>query len=1042
MRVGTPQWFSWLDTISSFAYEDDCGTFTARKEPSKTSKGYWKAYRKRHNKLYQFYLGKSEDLTAERLQEAAETLANRSQAAVALPEEETGDPLNGAQELESSFPSPAAPTEAENPVTFPSLDETAAAEVETIIATKLHPPATRRRLVVRSRLLERLNQLDHYKLSLLSAPPGFGKTTLVAQWLKENHYPAGWISLDAQDNDPARFWRYFTQALETFKPDISRAVAQLFRPLSTTQLVTVLINQLALLPPDFEFVLVLDDYHIINSDTIHQGVQLLVERLPVQMHLLIISRSEPPLPLPRMRARGELNEIKVRDLRFTIEESQTFFQEVMGLNLAKQQVMALEEHAEGWIAGLQLAALGMQGQTDTESFIYSFQGSHRFVFDYLAEEVLEQQGPVIRNFLLQTSILGQLCAPLVEAVTGCDNGQALLEQLEAANLFVVALDQERHWYRYHNLFGEYLRSRLQLEQPEHVGLLHRWAAEWYEEQGMLAEAIEHSLMAKNYEQVAGLLERLATPLRRGEWFTLAKWLKTVPQALISERPRLILDYIWVLINDQQLSQAETWLECLLKIMAGTITLQNPIDLEFLTEPDWQAELMSAQAWLAFNQGDIIRTLELCRAVLMLKRASGAFIHLNFLSLIEQSYRFDDESVFSQMIPLAEELAQLSRQLNQPFVTLFALYILVACKRQEAQFEEAYQLCQEILETVSREPQVEVSTQHLILLIYVYLGVTSYYLNRLTEAETDVRRGIALAHRYHNDRDEFLLLTLLARVKIAQHDEEALEELLQEINQIAPNFKANDPSVATAQAAVVTVWLYTGNLEAADQWAKQQPLNPEAKLSVSKEWVYLVLAQVYLAHQQYQAAVDLLERLEELGIQPKRRFLVARTTTLLALALYKQNRLEPALARLTLSLEIAAPEGLTRVYLEYGQPMAALLRAYLQNPSATPAITNFIQHLLPRFDEPYQPASSQPEQISPLPAQSLRPGGNSALIEPLSMRERQVLKLLATSLSSIEIGRELVVATSTVRTHIKNIYAKLEVQRRAEAISRAKELGLL
>jgi LuxR family maltose regulon positive regulatory protein len=1041
IEVATAEWFSWLNSISSFAYESPDGTFTARKEQAKNGKSYWKAYRKKNKKLFQYYLGRSEDLVAEKLQAAAKELTGRIEHSAPGPvSKNTNSLLNGAGAYNHFSPllttsSSDVRNVEEDLESRLTAGEQASGEATPMLATKLQPPVLRPGSVIRPRLLERLNRANNYKLTLLSAPPGFGKTTLAVQWLKSSQTPFSWISLDPQDNDPARFWRYFIQALENFKPGINRSLATYFRPFIDLPMVTALINQLVDVPAGSDFVMVLEDYNLITSDAVHRVLQHLVECLPDRLRLVVISRTEPPLFLAGLRARGEVNEIKASDLRFTLTEAQAFFQEVMGLSLPEHYLTTLEARTEGWIAGMQLAALGIQGQTESQFLVTSLQGSHHFIFDYLAQEVLNRQSPDIRYCLLRTSLLEPLCAPLIEAVTGCEDGQAFLEYLERANLFLVALDPQHRWYRYHNLFREFLRDRLQEEQPEQLYLVHRWAARWYEEYGLLAEAIEHNLLGKDYERLAGLVERLETPGQQGEWLTMKKWLRALPETLITQRPRLLLNYIWVLINDHQLSLAEKWLDYLL---AWPLARTGPIR----SSAEWTAELINVQAWLAFNQGNILRTLELCRDILSLKVAGKAFIQLNFLSLIEQSYPFNDLTEVNRIVSLAEELIRLSRQPEQPFMRLLGFYILFTFNRQQARFRETHRLCREIIEFVEQEPWLEGYAQNLLLLINLTLGLTSYYSNELAQAECEIKQGLTLCQKYQNLEDELLFLSFLGRVKLAQHEHQTVSELLQKINRLEAQCNSQSPSIATAQAAVANIWLQTGNLEAAALWAKQQRGNPEDRLSISKEWIYLVQAQVQIAQKRYSVAEDLLKRLMTLAVQVNRQFLIARTAALLAVALFKQAKVTEAFSQLNQALEIAEREGLEQVLLENGQSMLDLLTDYLRINGLRGPQANFIKKMLgqPEGIRPFSPQPFMP--VKELQGQTVNSAHIERLVEPLSAREKEVLRLLTTSLSIVQIGRELFVATSTIRTHVKNIYAKLGVQNRMEAINRAKELNLL
>ena len=385
-----------------------------------------------------------------------------------------------------------------------------------ILATKLYIPLPRTNVVLRPRLIERLNEGLHRKLTLISASAGFGKTTLVSEWVAGCERPVAWLSLDEGDNDPTRFLTYLVAALQTIAPNIGEGVVgalQSPQPPPTESILTALLNEIAALPD--KFVLVLDDYHVIDAKPIDDALTFLLEHLPPQMHLVITTREDPQLPLARLRARGHLTELRAADLRFTPAEAAAFLNQVMGLDLSAEDIAALETRTEGWIAGLQLAALSMQGREDVPGFIRAFAGDNRYIVDYLVEEVLQRQPDHVRSFLLQTAILDRLNGPLCDAVTGQEEGNARLEALERGNFFVVPLDDKRHWYRYHHLFADVLSAHLMAEQPDQVATLHRRASEWYEQNGSAADAIRHALAAEDFARAADLVE-LAVPAMRQE----------------------------------------------------------------------------------------------------------------------------------------------------------------------------------------------------------------------------------------------------------------------------------------------------------------------------------------------------------------------------------------------------------------------------------------------------------------------------------------------------------------------------------------------
>src|SRR5256884_2165532 len=501
LTVDTAAWFAWLETASTFSFVSETGRFTARREQASHKRGgwYWKAYRKQHGKLSSRYLGKSETLTLARLQTVAQTMvAALDETAPDTDAEEARSPAQAA--------APGMQSDALTP----------------LLATKLHRPLPRAHLVRRPRLAARLTQGMMGPLTLVSAPAGFGKTTLLAQWLAESGMPVAWLSLEAGDNELVRFLSYLIAAFQTLDPHLGAGALTLLQmppPASAETVLALLTNDVGSHGRDGgDFVLVLDDYHVIDAKPIDQALTYLVEHLPPQMHLIIATREDPQLPLARLRARGHLTELRATDLRFTPSEAAGFLNQGMGLNLSAEDITALERRTEGWIAGLQLAAISLQGHEDAASFIRSFTGSHHFVLDYLVEEVLGQQDARVQMFLLRTSILNRLCSPLCDAILldSSISGQATLEYLERANLFVVPLDNERRWYRYHHLFADLLRQRLHQSgaaSSGEVSELHRRASQWYEVHALEIDAFLHAAAANDVERAERLIEGRGVPLQ-------------------------------------------------------------------------------------------------------------------------------------------------------------------------------------------------------------------------------------------------------------------------------------------------------------------------------------------------------------------------------------------------------------------------------------------------------------------------------------------------------------------------------------------------
>ncbi|MFL5659016.1 MAG: hypothetical protein ACJ8CB_33145, partial [Ktedonobacteraceae bacterium] len=571
LPVDTAAWFAWLETASTFSFGSSEGSFTARREQAGHKRGgwYWKAYRKQHGKLSSRYLGKSETITLAHLQMVAQALADA--LVETAPDIDAGTAVPSVQTAVSGMRSDA---------------------LTLLLATKLHRPLPRAHLVRRPQLAERLTQGVMGPLTLVSAPAGFGKTTLLAQWFAESGMPVAWLSLEAGDNELVRFLSYLIAALQTLDPHLGAgalALLQMPPPAAAETVLTLLTNDVGSHGRDGgDFALVLDDYHVIDAKPIDQALTFLLDHLPPHMHLVIATREDPPLPLARLRVGGHLTEVRAVDLRFTPSEAAEFLNQGMGLNLSAEDVTALEARTEGWIAGLQLAAISLRGHEDAASFIRSFTGSHHFVLDYLVEEVLGQQDARLQTFLLRTSILDRMTGPLCDAVLmdPSVSGQETLEYLEHANLFLVPLDNERRWYRYHHLFADLLRQRLHQsaassmrDERKGVAELHIRASQWYEDNGLEIEAFHHAVAANDVARAERLIEGEGVPLHfRGAGAPVRNWLESLPAAVLNARPSLWVTYASALMTTGQTTAVEQRLQAAETALQGTEPDDRPQDL--------------------------------------------------------------------------------------------------------------------------------------------------------------------------------------------------------------------------------------------------------------------------------------------------------------------------------------------------------------------------------------------------------------------------------------------------------------------------------
>ncbi|MBN1221474.1 MAG: helix-turn-helix transcriptional regulator [Anaerolineae bacterium] len=890
-----------------------------------------------------------------------------------------------------------------------------------VLTTKLYIPPPRPELVPRLRLLERLNQSLQRKPSivLISAPAGFGKTTLVGDWLRQIDLPVAWLSLDDDDNDPIRFLIYFIAALETLQPDFGadiRALLQSPQPSPIKNVLTMLINDIAAISTDF--ILVLDDYHVIEQPTIHEALVFLADHLPGPMQLVIASRADPPLPLPRLRTRGQLIELREAELRFTLAESTQFLNQVMGLNLTTEDVAALEARTEGWIAGLQLAALSIRGRATEHvaDFIAAFGGSHRHVIDYLAEEVMNQQSPEIHNFLCHTAILERLTASLCDAVTGRADSETILRRLEQANLFLFPLDDRREWYRYHRLFADFLRSHLQQDFPDGVADLHRRASRWYEQNRLVAAAIEHALLAQDFERTAQLIEKAADViLIRSEVATLQGWLEALPDEVIRARPLLCVYHAWALVlNASPIETAEARLQdAIAAEAAGSVS----------------GEVLAFRVWLAALQGDTHFTLDLSQQALKLLPENSLFMR----SIVAASVGL--VHVWGGNIPAVTEafteVVRVGQQTGNVIVTVLAQCRLAQTIMIEGRFHQSKLLLQQALDW-AKDKQGRLRPIAGVAL--TGLGWLMMEWNELAEAERQISNGIELTRRWSEAAclQGYLGLAL---VKQMQGDSEGADEAILKARQLAERFDAmqiDDQMVAIYQARL---WIAQGNdfparLEAAARWAKERNLTREVnlrELEIEAEFSpflraieYLVVARLFLAQGHPEDALAVLTSLLKKTEAARWVWLTAEILVLQALAYQQQGQLLRAFSVLEQALSLAEPEGLKRIFVENGPPMAELLaKLKIEGGREKGKVSSSYT------------ASLQPSASIPQP-----------LVEPLSERELEVLRLIAAGLSNQEIANELVVAVSTVKTHVNNIYRKLDVSSRTQAVARGRELELV
>jgi LuxR family maltose regulon positive regulatory protein len=897
-----------------------------------------------------------------------------------------------------------------------------------LITTKLHIPRPRAQLVSRSQLAKRLQQGMTDALTLVSAPAGFGKTTVLAQWLAESGTPAAWLSLEPDDNEPVRFLSYVIATLQTLDPSIGVTALSLLRtpqPAPPEIVLARLVNDL-MSREAADFTLVLDDYHVITAEAIHRLLISLVEHLPPQMHLIIATRADPPLPLARLRARGQLTEVRAADLRFTREETQRFLQRVMHIELAPQDLALLQSRTEGWIAGLQFAGLSLQGRSDVSAFLTAFTGSHRFVLDYLSEEVFTLQSPQVQSFLLQTCILERLCGPLCDAVTEEASGQAMLDQLERANLFLISLDDQRQWYRYHHLFAEVLRGRLQQTQPSLLPELHRRASAWYEQHALLVEAVHHALAAPDVERVADLIEQHGYSLAlHGQVQTMLGWFNRLPDALILMRPRLCILHAFVLLLSNQIEASSARLH---DVERGIERAPSTEDAQTML-----GQVALTRGYIALYSGDVEGSIEWCRQALdLLPEAETGWWASSFLGTA-RAYLVSGEatSAVEERVEAAAALARASGNLVtflSSISLLGRLQVLQGRLRTGAHtYEQAMQV------TPGRE---ELQTLVNSADYYFGMGDLLRERNKLDEAEQHLSQGMDLVRGTLTVYAEIVTLgyTALARLQQARGNFQGALATLQAFTELAHQRHFVPRLLARGAAVQAQIEVAQGNVAAAVRWVEESGLSAsDEEMSYPREREYLSLARVRIAQGQADPAgaflhdaLHVLDRLLQDAQHKARGSSAIEMLLLQALAWQAQAHQDQALAALERALALAEPEGYMRLFLDEGPAMLALLRlAHARGLAPT-----YLAMLLVAAGEQAASPASHPTPRSTL------------LVEPLTDRELEVLRLLAVGASNEEIAGQLVIAVSTVKRHVSNIFGKVSVSNRTQAVARAREIGLL
>ncbi len=859
-----------------------------------------------------------------------------------------------------------------------------------ILTTKLYIPTTRSETVSRPNLIKYLNQGLSKRLTLVCAPAGFGKTTIISEWLNQCERPTAWLSLDEHDNNPTRFLMYLIATLQTIEPDIGNDLLKTLQSPQPPPIDTLLIPLInAVTTVSENFILVLDDYHVLDAQEIDATLAFFLENLPPQMHLVITTREDPQLPLARLRARGYLNELRAKDLRFTADESSAFLKQTLNLSLSPDHISILEKRTEGWIAGLQLVSLSMQGRDDIDLFLQTFAGDHRYIFDYLVEEVLQHQPSHIQDFLLQTSILERLTPALCTAVTNQANAENLLDTLEHANLFVIHLDDERQWYRYHHLFADVLYTRLIKEQSEQIPMLHHRASEWYEENGFELDAFQHATAGHHIERAINIIQEANVPLFfRGFAYPILEWLKSLSDEILNTSPTLWVMYAWSLMINYQNVQVES------KLVAAELAMrQSEVDAHI------RGEIAAIRAMLAANHYETETIIEQSHLALELLDANSLYLRAVTLRSLAIAYQYQGKR------DLAEETyrdaIEASEESDNLFINILATTGLGIIQLSNNQLRQAERTFKHVLELVGKPPTP------IACAAYLRLGRIYYEWNDLDKAQNYAQIGVDLAKQIDTIDSAVAGEIFLVRLKMAQDNLFNGDELLSIIEQTIQEHKFEQQIPALIDAKI-RLYLQRGDISEASRLAFLHELP-------------LSQARVYLAQNKPQDALDILtyQLNEELD------WIDAHLSAMIlqALAYEMANQIDDALHILKDVLRRTNIDGFIRLFVDEGESMQHLLHE-LHHQGFIP---DYTQKLLDAFDTPVETMQ--------IPA-------NQALIEPLSDRELEILQLVADGLSNREISELLYLALSTVKGHNRNIYGKLGVSRRTEAVALARELNLL
>ena len=916
--------------------------------------------------------------------------------------------------------------------------------MEQLLTTKLYIPTIRPEHISRPGLMNRLNAGLHRNLTLISAPAGFGKTMLVSEWVRnlqvnspiENRQPKiinriAWTSLDENENDPARFLTYLVAALirtQGIEIAVGKGLLRMLQSPQTppiTDTLTTLINEMATITD--KLIIVFDDFHVIDSLLIHEAITFLIEHLPPQIHVVIATRDDPLLPLARLRARGQLTELRAADLRFTSSETTNFLNQMQGLHLSAKEIAILEKRSEGWIAGLQMAALVLQGHENSTNNVKSFTGSNRFVLDYLVEEVLDQQSESVKNFLLQTAILKRFTGSLCDALTGQNNGQETLEKLERANLFIVPLDDERHWYRYHHLFADLLRLRLQQTQLAQTSILHSKASKWYVQNGFPEAAIEHSLRAEDFARTTQLLDtHVDQILYRGEYITVWRWLSEIPEEFVHTKPDLCILNAWHLFTSGHLDTAELSLQAAEKHLLPGI---NPAidapssDLDLLAASEIRGRVAAIRAFLASFRGDVPGIIQNAHLALDVLPQQNLAWRSTVSVALGDAYGITGNMKAAYKARV--ESLEISKTAGNIYLILLSVMKLTITVRTQGRLQRVIDICQEYHQLAVEKGVSQMMITGCLLAIWAEVLAER---NQLDEAITKGRRGVELTATSEDVATRGWSHLCLAKILFNRGDLSGAEQIVHKTEELMLGHHMPPYITGVISTWRVRILLAQDKLDAASQWCEIRNLKLGEELTQLNESEYVVFARILLAQGKWDEAVSLLQQLFQIAETGSWTSKKIEILIIQAMAFQANGDTDQALTFLEQALALAEPCGFIRIFVDEGSSMARLL----YEAASLNIARNYTTRLLAAFPIPTT------EQTSPSKAKS----STGELIEHLSEREIDVLQLLAKGVPRPEIAIMLFLSPHTVKSHIRNTYGKLGVHNQMQAVAKARGLGIL